>query len=269
LFFFRPLDDNGNCPKCAEWLAYYEQQKAERERREREAIEKEQAKIDAIPDYKFELSSIPCKRQRGFDPVAFSNITPKGKYDSVVVFDTETTGLAPSHDRIVEIAAIKYTNGEPVQKFHSFINPGIPIPERVIEIHGITDDMVKDCPNIGQVIPAFDDFIGDSILSAHNLEFDLKFIFYSGSHFYERFIRREKLIAIGSEISVRITISLWQMSITLLLMPLLLGDCFGKWSAKNAQSSCTGATCGKMSRVETVTNCNHLFASSSGCPRKK
>lgn len=186
LFFFRPLDNNGNCPKCAEWLAYYEQQKAERERREREAIEKEQAKIDAIPDCKFEPSSIPCKRQRGFDPVAFSNITPKGKYDSVVVFDTETTGLAPSHDRIVEIAAIKYTNGEPVRKFHSFINPGIPIPERVIEIHGITDDMVKDCPDIGQVIPAFDDFIGDSILSAHNLEFDLKFIFYSGSHFYER-----------------------------------------------------------------------------------
>ena len=55
-----------------------------------------------------------------------------------------------------------------------------------IEIHGITDDMVKDSPDIGQVLPAFDSFIGDSILSAHNLEFDLKFIFYSGSHFYEK-----------------------------------------------------------------------------------
>lgn len=186
LFFFRPMDASGNCPQCAAWIEEYERRRAESERREREAIEKEKAMLDAIPEYKIVLSSVPYKRQRGYDPIDFSNITPKGKYDSVVVFDTETTGLAPSHDRIVEIAAIKYVNGEAVQKFHSYINPGIPIPERTIDIHGITDDMVKDSPDIGQVLPAFDSFIGDSILAAHNLEFDLKFIFYSGSHFYEK-----------------------------------------------------------------------------------
>ena len=99
-----------------------------------------------------------------------------GKHSHFVVFDIETTGLDPLQDHITEIGAVRIENGRISDRFHSLVNPGVPIPENIVELTGITDEMVKDCPTAGQVIPAFLDFVGDAVLAAHNAPFDMGFI---------------------------------------------------------------------------------------------
>ena len=140
-----------------------------------------QHELASLPRYAIELSNEPRKRRTGYEEVAFSNITPKGKYPEFVVFDTETTGLSPSKDRIVELSAIRFVDGVPVEIFETFINPEREISPETTAINHITNDMVADAPTISEVLPSFEAFVGKSPLVAHNLEFDIKFLFYSGS----------------------------------------------------------------------------------------
>ncbi|MBR1853417.1 MAG: 3'-5' exonuclease [Lachnospiraceae bacterium] len=181
IVLFRPLDSMGYCPSCSLRQAEWEKKAEETKRQKKEIESREWEKISNIPSHNIVISEHPCKRQTGYNPTNFSNITPKGKYVDVVIFDVQTTGLKPSHDRIIEIAAIKYSNGQPISKFHTYVNPECVIPEDAMTVNGISDEMVKGSPLIGEVISSFDEFIGSSILVAHNLEFDLKFIYYSGS----------------------------------------------------------------------------------------
>lgn len=93
-----------------------------------------------------------------------------------VAFDTETTGLSPKNDRIVEVAAVKYRNGEIVEEKSWLVNPQRSIPYFVQRVHGITPAMVKDSPVFREIYGEFLDFIGDSVLIAHNAPFDVSFI---------------------------------------------------------------------------------------------
>ncbi len=96
--------------------------------------------------------------------------------DDFVVFDIETTGLNPQQDRITEIGAVKIRNGQIVDRFSAFVNPGVSIPSFIVKLTGITDDMVKDAPPIEQVLNEFMEFIQGSVLVAHNANFDVGFI---------------------------------------------------------------------------------------------
>ncbi len=100
---------------------------------------------------------------------------------SFVVFDTETTGLYPWRDKIIEIGAVRFCNGEPVETFHSMVDPGVRIPEMVTQINHITNEMVAGAPAITDVLPAFEDFVGEDALVGHNIDFDLRFIKAAGS----------------------------------------------------------------------------------------
>jgi DNA polymerase III epsilon subunit family exonuclease len=92
------------------------------------------------------------------------------------VFDLETTGLHRVDDRITELAAIRLSvNGE-VARMESLVNPGIPIPARVTEITGITDEDVAGAPRESEVLRQFADFCRGSVLAAHNIEFDAAFV---------------------------------------------------------------------------------------------
>ena len=95
-----------------------------------------------------------------------------------VAFDTETTGLWAASHRIVEIGAVKFVPA--IEKFVTFqhlINPQRTMPEDVIEIHGITDDMVAKAETADIVLKRFIKFCGeDSILIAHNALFDISFV---------------------------------------------------------------------------------------------
>ena len=92
------------------------------------------------------------------------------------VLDLETTGLSFRTEKITEVGIIKIRNGEVIDEFECFVNPEKPIPQEVVEVTHITDDMVKDAETIDKVIPKIIDFIGDSVLVAHNADFDIGFL---------------------------------------------------------------------------------------------
>ena len=96
--------------------------------------------------------------------------------ETYVVFDLETTGFSPKNDKIIEIGAVKVKNGKIIDSFSEFINPRRPIPYKITELTGISDDMVRYSDSIDFVLPRFMDFIGDAAVVAHNASFDCSFI---------------------------------------------------------------------------------------------
>jgi DNA polymerase III epsilon subunit family exonuclease len=117
----------------------------------------------------------------------FSQSIAKENY---IFFDVETTGLFPlAGDRILELAMVKVSNGEIVDRIDTLINPCMKIPEQVINIHFITDDMVKDSPVFDlDMCNRITGFVGNFIIVAHNAAFDLGFLsseFARNGVFYE------------------------------------------------------------------------------------
>ena len=95
-----------------------------------------------------------------------------------IVLDTETTGLEPTTgDRIVEIGAVELFNHMPTGKtYHQYINPDRAMPKEAFEVHGLSDDFLRDKPRFRAIAPAFLAFIGDATLVIHNAPFDMKFL---------------------------------------------------------------------------------------------
>ncbi|MEZ4727750.1 MAG: 3'-5' exonuclease [Caldilineaceae bacterium] len=92
------------------------------------------------------------------------------------VFDTETTGLDPTTDRIVAIGAVRIVNGRLLRQenFDQFVDPERPIPATAAAVHAITDAMVRGQPPIEQVLPQFLRFAEETVLVGHNIAFDLR-----------------------------------------------------------------------------------------------
>ncbi|MDD2396394.1 MAG: PolC-type DNA polymerase III [Tissierellia bacterium] len=93
-----------------------------------------------------------------------------------VVFDLETTGLNPKNDHIIEIGAVKISNRKVIDSFSTFVHTDRKLPEKIIELTSITDDMLVGQPDIGDALPSFLDFAKGSVLVAHNAKFDVGFI---------------------------------------------------------------------------------------------
>jgi len=95
-----------------------------------------------------------------------------------IVFDTETTGLSPLNgDRVVEIGCVELFNRvETGRSFHSYFNPGRPMPSEAEAVHGLSDRFLSDKPAFADVCEELLDFIGEAPMIAHNASFDFGFV---------------------------------------------------------------------------------------------
>lgn len=104
-----------------------------------------------------------------------------------VVFDLETTGAKTPPCRITEIGAYRVQNGKITEEFHTLVNPEMPIPFFITGLTGISDRMVRHAPKFNEIAADFLEFIGDSVLVAHNAHFDLRFLNHEIGRIHENY----------------------------------------------------------------------------------
>lgn len=90
--------------------------------------------------------------------------------------DVETTGLNPKTERMIEVGAVKVRGGKIVDQYESLINPGRRLEAKIIELTGITDEMLMEAPSPEEVMPRLLEFVGNDIMLGHSLMFDYSFI---------------------------------------------------------------------------------------------
>ena len=123
------------------------------------------------PKEKIDVSDLLKQADPGYSP------PPAPSDEPVYVFvDVETTGLKATEDAIVQVSALRFFGKKTIDGLNSYVNPLRPIPEKVVAIHGITDDKVKDAPTIDEIKEPFMNLIKDAILVGHNAPFDLDFL---------------------------------------------------------------------------------------------
>lgn len=125
-----------------------------------------------------------------------NDTTIKAMQKKYIAFDVETTGLHPNRDRIVEVGAVLFEQGQAVKRYGSMIDPGIPISPSATAVNHITNEMLAAAPREKVIYPVLMEFLGDAlegetILCAHNAAFDMAFLSetlmrlgYSGKLFY-------------------------------------------------------------------------------------
>lgn len=119
--------------------------------------------------YDFDLTERDTEQELEDCPLADLNF---------VVFDTETTGLMPNKDEIVQIGAVRVVNGRivPGETIDQLVNPGRKIPPASTKVHGIDDEMVKAAPDAVAAVSEFFEFAKDAVIVAHNAPFDMAFL---------------------------------------------------------------------------------------------
>ncbi|MGH2533646.1 MAG: exonuclease domain-containing protein [Thermomicrobiales bacterium] len=93
-----------------------------------------------------------------------------------VAIDIETTGLRPLHQRIIEVAAIRYRSGAEVERFESLVQPDRRVPKYISELTGLTDAHLADAPRFAEIATDLQGFVGNAALVGHNLGFDVSFL---------------------------------------------------------------------------------------------
>lgn len=97
-------------------------------------------------------------------------------YREFVAVDCETTGLDSGIDRLVDIAAHRFVNGEPTESFQRLVDPGVPIPPSASAVHFLTDHDVRGTAQAPEALEDLATFVSDSIVVAHNAAFDRSFL---------------------------------------------------------------------------------------------
>ena len=107
-------------------------------------------------------------------PVGY--FVPDSMVFDFVAIDVETTGLDPKNDRIIEIGAVRFSNGNAIKEYSSLVNPGLPLPRNIVQLTGIQDKDVACAPKFESIASAVLEFIADMPLCGHQIEFDINFI---------------------------------------------------------------------------------------------
>lgn len=139
--------------------------------------------LQALPDFESACKNSDIKPIFGLE----GNLIKKSEYKiclsdldddinlkdaSYVVYDLETTGLSSNYNEIIEISAVRIKHGIMIDEFSTFVKPKKPIPKYITNFTHISNDDVRNSKSIEEVLPDFIDFIGNSILVAHNARFD-------------------------------------------------------------------------------------------------
>ena len=170
-------------------LCLYRTRAKEEEQKTAEAITKEASQPDHLEESSNRSAGIESEMVRSDDVHDDSNACEWKGIKTVshlrdltrmprdfVILDLETTGLNPDKDRIIEVAIVKCRNGAVVSTYQQLINPGIPIPAASTIMNGITDDMVREQPQIHEVIREIFNRINGELVCGYNLSFDLRFL---------------------------------------------------------------------------------------------
>lgn len=104
--------------------------------------------------------------------------------DNYIVLDLETTGYNPHFDEIIEVACIRYSGSEKIDSFHSYVQP-TPygddsihyVDDFITKLTGITDDMLVTAPKFKDIANELYDYLGDSVIVGHNVNFDINFLY--------------------------------------------------------------------------------------------
>lgn len=110
--------------------------------------------------------------------------------NTYIAIDLETTGLSAKTDKIIEVGAVKFVNGEETEVFSSYVNPGVKLPERIVKLTGITDADVREAPGIEEILDDLEKFLGEEVLVGHNLLFDYSFLKKAFSYRKRKFEKR-------------------------------------------------------------------------------
>lgn len=94
-----------------------------------------------------------------------------------VALDLETTGLVPAYDDIIEIALVRVKDGNPIETYQTLVNPGYEIDDFIVDLTGITNEMLASAPTLMEVLTEAASFIGDAIIVGHNVHFDVNFLY--------------------------------------------------------------------------------------------
>lgn len=126
--------------------------------------------------------------------------TRKNDLKNFVAMDTETTGLDATQCEVIDVGAVRFRDGKPVESFSILLKPHAPIPALITEINHITDEMVEGQPYFAEIVAQLEAFVGSDAVVGQNLCFDLGFLvnygmeFPEGTRFYDTMlIGREKL----------------------------------------------------------------------------
>jgi DNA polymerase-3 subunit alpha (Gram-positive type) len=109
-------------------------------------------------------------------PIGYNSAKRPLKGGKYVIFDVETTGLSAIYDKVIELSAVKMENGNVIDQFEEFIDPGFPLSETTINLTSITDDMVRGSMSEKEVFTKFREFYEDAIIVGHNVTFDIGFM---------------------------------------------------------------------------------------------
>ena len=139
------------------------------------ASSKKEFSIDPLHDY----ISILCEQVRSRAVLKMDL-----RDASYCIIDLETTGLDLTKDVIINAAAVKIKSGRITKIYETYIHPPFPIPPESIQWHGITDDMLVDKPVIGEVLPEFLSFVGESLIVGHHINFDINMLDRHLSDYY-------------------------------------------------------------------------------------
>lgn len=154
------------------------------EEKEKEAAAKPISAASSTPQ-----RSRPVSARNEHTAKSFTKVERKSKGRSIVripghytVVDTETTGLDPQADRLIEIAAIRVRAGKEVARFETLVKPGCKLSKAIVDLTGITDGELTNAPEPQDALQQFIDFLKDDIIVAHNANFDVNFLYDSMQH---------------------------------------------------------------------------------------